>query len=188
MTCNLIHQYFREDFVKDSSSLIRSCDLSPIKEFLLVFCVLVSSFYKNSLFSQPSRASPWNFKDNVYVTQKYGLKIWFFTQMRYRHGFAVVRFCESSIFWIENFFYFYRKKFLAIIRYFLILKLSTEEEIIFLQWSFATTLFFFSGHLAWSQGVENRTDKKYRIQKDERLYFQNNKEEMLIFINPYQTK
>ena len=184
----MIHQYFRADFVKDSSSLIRSCDLSPIKEALLVFCVLVSSFYKNSLFSQPSRAFLEILKIMFMQSKNMVWKFDLFTQMRYRHGFAVVRFCESSIFWIENFFYFYRKNFLAIIRYFLILKLSTEDEIIFLKWSFATTLFFFSGHLAWSKGVENRTDKKYRIQRDERLYFQNNKEEMLIFINPYQTK
>ena len=58
---------------------------------MLVFCVLLSSLYKNSLFLNTHMLSL-KFKDNVYVKQKIFWKFDLFTQMRCRHGFEIVGF------------------------------------------------------------------------------------------------
>ena len=60
---------------------------------MLVFCVLLSSLCKNSLFLNTHMLSfNLEFKDNVYVKQKIFWKFDLFTQMRCRHGFEIVGF------------------------------------------------------------------------------------------------
>ena len=119
---------------------------------LLVFCVLLSSLYKNSLFSPTIICFTWNFKDNVYLKQNIFWKFDIFTQVKYRHGFEVVDFLPRINFFNWIFFNSCRKKWEIIFFEkqvsFNFKLVSTEEELIFLQWSIAKRLFFFSGHLA----------------------------------------
>ena len=76
---------------------------------MLIFCVLLSSLYKNSLFLNTDMLSL-KFKDNFYVKQKIFGKFDLFMQMRCRHGFEIVGFLRRIVFWIEGFLNSYRKK------------------------------------------------------------------------------
>ena len=132
----------------DTYSLMKSCDLRPIMKCLLVFCVLLSSLYKNFSFSQHSYAL--NVKDHAMQRKRSFQSLIFYTQMRCRNGFEVVGLLQRIIFFelktfsipiIKN-----MRLFLTMSRYFLILNLCLLKKnyfftmiicygAIFLQWT-----------------------------------------------------